>query len=148
HPWRADCTCVVARDPAQRHEPGSGRRRSSVFRLDASHRLSQLPRSRLEAPRGGLGADDLREPRWYDAAAVGYPCARAAASSADDLGEPGCRCDRAEHWEICRVRDRRTMTVSSPELAPVVLEVDSLCVELMNGAQIIEDFSLVMNRGE
>lgn len=40
------------------------------------------------------------------------------------------------------------MTVSSRELAPVVLEVDSLCVELMNGAQIIEDFSLVMNGGE
>lgn len=40
------------------------------------------------------------------------------------------------------------MTVSSPEFAPVVLDVDSLCVELMNGARIIEDFTLVMNRGE
>ena len=40
------------------------------------------------------------------------------------------------------------MTVSSPELAPVVLEVDALCVELMNGVQIVEDFSLVMNQGE
>jgi len=40
------------------------------------------------------------------------------------------------------------MTVTSPEAATVVLEVDSLGIELLDGAPIIEDFSLVLNRGE
>ncbi len=40
------------------------------------------------------------------------------------------------------------MTIPARDLATAVLEVDSLRMELVNGAPIIEDFSLTLNRGE
>ena len=57
----------AAGDPAEHRLPDRGRLRASASRCDHPRRLGELPRPRPAAARGGLGADDQREPLGPDA---------------------------------------------------------------------------------